>query len=154
MRRKAIIILNSLFIGGSLYLLIEDYRRVGKFQWVDPAMIDDNEELFLNPICVATIVLGVISISIQSSSKITLSSKPALRALSKFDLYPLSILYGTFSMFVGVTLLSMGVGHVANGIYNDFQDASLLFLMLLIFGAYALMGVLTLYQIFQDKKSS
>src|SRR5687768_2944311 len=100
MRKKLIITLNILFIAGASYLLVEDYIRVGKFQWVDPNMVDDNEELFLNPICVATIILGIISILNQLLNRENRSDQ---KTLIKFIFIPLCILYGSFSLLIGIT---------------------------------------------------
>ena len=55
MKKALLILLYVCFIGLSLYVLIVDYIRVGKFQWVDPEAVADQEEIYVNPICVATV---------------------------------------------------------------------------------------------------
>jgi hypothetical protein len=49
-RTLLIIGFNLILVGFVCLIIYEEYMRVGKFQWVDPEAIEDNEELYLTPI--------------------------------------------------------------------------------------------------------
>ena len=154
MLKKSIIILNAFFILGSIYALYEDYRRVGRFQWTDPDAVEDNEELYLNPIFVVTIILGLISILNYIPAKTDRDKGSVLNFLKKFISIPLCLLYGTFASLVGIVFLAMLAGNLGNNPINDFNDFIFLLLLFLIFGGYAFMGILTLYLVYFDINSS
>ena len=61
-RKLLIICLNLIIVVFVCWTIYDEYRRVGKFQWVDPNAIEDHEELYLTPIFVIIAFLGSISI--------------------------------------------------------------------------------------------
>jgi len=153
MRKKLIIILNFFFITVSIYLLVEDYYRVGKFQWVDQNAIDDNEELFFNPICVITIILGIISIFYQLRWRTPGPQNYITKFLLKFAATPLRIIYGVFSLLLGFTFFILVAGNVGNLGVMGLKEFGSLLLLLIIFSGYSFLGFLMLCQIHLEKNT-
>ncbi|MBL7739966.1 MAG: hypothetical protein JNK14_12175 [Chitinophagaceae bacterium] len=153
MIKKSIISLNIFFTLGSAYVLFEDYKRIGKFQWVDENRIQDNEELFLKPICAIMILMGIISIANQLYRS---SDRDKYRSgiIKKYILEPLCLFYAAFAIFIGIVFLALGAGNTSVSFEKDFKDIFFSLLTFLSFACYCLMGFLTLYQTIRERTLS
>lgn len=108
-------------IGGNLILvslafmyLFSEHRRVGKFQWVDPHAIEDNEELYLTPIFVAVLILGIISV-IHEAMKFR--KNPPVTSIGRTShtiLENITTIYAALLVFAGFILIVMILGSIGN----------------------------------------
>lgn len=149
MKKVQIIILNLLMIALCCYLLYEDYKRVGKFQWVDQNAIEDYEELYINVISAIAIVLGFISISTQFMLKKLHSDTPIGTVLKLVNGF-----YGIFTILVGGMFFLMLIGNLGNNSVNGFEDNFFLIKMFSTFILVGYLGLLILSQLLNKGRSN
>lgn len=140
---KKIILLQVLFVLIFLFLLYKDYQRVGHFQWVDPGAMEDQEELFFNPISVACILSGLITILHLFTGRST-RNKRIWRLLHRYLFRPVSFLYAVYSVVMGLILFVVITSAAVVGAFSSFQDLIVFLLLFLFTIVYVLMGILTL----------
>lgn len=103
-----IIVSNLILLLFIVYLFYENYISLGKFEWVDTAAIEEDEETYLLPILFGIACLSLASLIYESLNwRITVIKNTFLLILNKF-LKPLSLLYGTvllMSSFIIISLL-------------------------------------------------
>ncbi len=56
------IALNLFLMAVFLFAILMMYLEAGKFQWVDPEAVADDEEIYLMPICVTLLGLGILTL--------------------------------------------------------------------------------------------
>jgi len=141
--QKKIILLQLLFILVFLFLLYLDYQRVGHFQWVDPGAMEDQEELFFNPISVACILAGLITILHLFTSRST-RNKRICSLLHRDMVIPVFFLYAIYSVVMGLILFVVISWAAVIGAFGSFQVLIEFLLLFLFTIVYVLMGILTL----------
>lgn len=152
MRRKSIsviiVIFNILLVVLAFYYLYEDYLRVGKFQWVDPNAIEDNEELYFTPIFFCIFILGLIS-SIFDVLKL---SGIRIHGTLNILLKSISYIHGTFLLLVSIIFISMTLGNIGN---HDYEKGFVLFttMLMLTLLSIGLFGGLIIYNNTTRKKT-
>ena len=135
-RKLLIICLNLIIVVFVCWTIYDEYRRVGKFQWVDPNAIEDHEELYLTPIFVIIAFLGSISILHEILDLKKASMQTSIRKIIISMFRWLSLLYGVFLIVVSLILILMTFGNIGNHNYERGFEfyVSLLFLNLTCIG--------------------
>jgi hypothetical protein len=141
--KKMIILLQFLYILVFLFLVWEDYLRVGHFQWVDPGAMDDQEELFVNPISVVCILSGLITV-LHLFTGSSLRNKRIFSLLHRYIFRPVSFLYAVYCVAMGLIFFVIISSAAVMGAFGSFQDLLNFLLVLLCIIVYVLMGILTL----------
>lgn len=141
-RKLLTIVLNLILVGFICWAIYDEYRRVGKFQWVDSNAIEDHEELYLTPIFVIIALLGTASVLYE-----TLSSKRASTNVGQIitSLFRwLSLIYGAFLMIVSLLFIFMALGNIGNHDYEKGLVLSVSILLLTLISV-GLLGGLIIY---------
>ncbi len=138
-----ILLLHLLFILVFLFLLYKDYQRVGHFHWVDPGAMEDQEELFLNPISVICILSGLITVLHLFAGSSSRNTR-ICSLLHRYLLRPVSFLYAIYCVVMGLILFVVISSAAVIGAFSSTQELLIFLLVFLSVIAYVLMGVLTL----------
>ena len=148
-----IIIFNILIVVLTSFSLYDDYKRAGKFQWVDQNAIEDHEELFLTPIFFSLAILGMASIIYETLKLKGIIIQNVFVKTLDFLLKTLSYIYGTFLLFVSFIFVIMTLGNIGNHDYEKgfVFSVSILLMTLLSIG---LLGGLIIYNNIRNKNSS
>lgn len=130
-KKFIIIFCNLIIIIISFLALYDDYKRKGKFQMVDENAIEDSEELFLNPIFLTFIILGIATFiyELMKWNNKVFRSRITKRVFS--FLRTMSFSYGFLLIVVSISFILMLIAHIGNN-FDTMDIFSLLFLLSLI----------------------
>lgn len=135
-KKLLLICLNLILVVFVCWIIYDEYRRVGKFQWVDPNAIKDHEELYLTPIFVIIALLGTVSILHEILALKKASMQTSIRKINISMFRWLSLIYGVLLIVVSSIFILMTLGNIGNHNYErGFAFyVSLLFLTLICIG--------------------
>lgn len=135
-RKLLIIALNFVLVGFVCFQIFVEYKRVGKFQWLDPNAIEDNEEFYLMPIFVIIALLGISSIVNETLGLLRAFIRTTIGKLITALFSWISLVYGTFLLFVSSLFLKLALGNIGNHDYEKgfVLDVSIALLTLISIG--------------------
>lgn len=114
-RTFIIFVFNFLLLGACATILGEEYFRNQPFQWVDPNAVEDQEEIYLLPICAVLSVLILLSLMYELAMRIT-TSYPIIIFIQNL-LRMFSYIYASILLLGGFALLFMSMTQIINGLF-------------------------------------
>jgi len=148
---KSIVIIcsNLLIVILTSIALYDEYKRIGKFQWVDQNAIEDYEEMYLTLIFVTIAILGLASIIYEI---LKLSKAPMQTSIPNFFyllLKMLNCIYGIFLLIVSWIFIFMTLGNIGN---HDHEKGFVFSVSIFLFTLLSV-GILGGFIIYNDNRN-